>query len=169
MIRRLLLLAVLLLAGAPVLAAGTLTPLYDRPPAPDFTLRDLDGKTVRLADFRGQVLVVNFWATWCPPCRKEMPSIERGARWLERFGGRFIAINMGEKPEAVRRYLEKQPLELRILLDPGGVTAGDWGVQGLPVTFVVDPQGRIAYKAMGTREWDDPLLLVPIRALGAER
>ena len=160
-------LILLLLFSGGTLAAGTLTPVDDRPPAPDFTLDDMAGNPVRLADFRGQVLVVNFWATWCPPCRKEMPSIEKGARWLARFNGRFIAINMGEKPAAIRRYLKDQPLDLQILLDPDARTAGDWGVEGLPVTFVVDPEGRIAYKALGAREWDDPTLLVPIRAVGA--
>ena len=169
MIRSLFLCAALLLGSGPALAATTLTPVYDRPPAPDFTLTDLDGNQVTLKQFRGQVLVVNFWATWCPPCRKEMPALERGARWLERFNGRVVTINMGEKPEAVRRYLKQQPLQLQILLDPGGRTAGEWGVQGLPVTFVVDPEGRIAYKAIGAREWDDPLLLVPIRALGPDQ
>jgi len=157
----------LLLIGGSSLAAATLTPVYERPPAPDFSLQDMAGNPVGLADFRGQVLVVNFWATWCPPCRKEMPSIEKGARWLERFNGRFIAINMGEKPEAIRRFLKNQPLDLQILLDPNADTAADWGVEGLPVTFVVDPEGRIVYKALGAREWDDPRLLVPIRAVGA--
>jgi len=159
----------LLLFSGSSLAASTLTPLYDRPPAPDFNLADMDGNPVSLGDFRGQVLVINFWATWCPPCRKEMASIEKGAKWLARFNGHFITINMGEKPAAIQRYLKKQPVDLPILLDPDGKTAADWGVQGLPVTYVVDPEGRIAYKAIGAREWDDPKLLVPIRSLGLDQ
>ena len=158
----------LLLVFADVSAGtNTLSPSDGR--APDFVLSDIDGAQVRLDDFRGKVLVVNFWAVWCKPCREEMPSLDRGSRWLERFNGSIITINMGDSPEMIRRFLEKNPVDLPILLDADAEISTNWGVTGLPTTFVVDPEGRIAYRAMGPREWDDPALLVPIRAVGLKR
>lgn len=167
-ILKLCFLLLLLLSGRPALAAQTLVPMEQRPKAPEFTLSDTQGNRVNLSDFQGKPLVVNFWASWCPPCRREMPSIERGAKWLARFGARFITINMGERPEAVQRFLESSGFSLPVLLDQDIEVSTSWGVEGLPVTYVVDPQGRFAYKAVGPREWDDPVLLVPIRALGSQ-
>ena len=156
-------LLLLIVTGVP--AVQRLVPLDPKPQAPDFTLSDSQGNSVSLSDFQGAPLVVNFWASWCPPCRREMPSMERGAEWLRGFGARFITVNMGEDPDAVRRFLEKQGFSLPVLLDQDGTVASNWGVNGLPVTFVLDPAGRIAYQALGPREWDDPVLLVPVRAL----
>ncbi len=119
-----------------------------------------------LSDFHGKVLVINFWATNCAPCREEMPSLERAAKWLGRFNSRLISINVGEKRELVEEYLKTAPVSFPVLLDPDTSTAKEWGVYGYPATFVIDPEGRIAYRAMSRREWDDPMLLVPIRALG---
>ncbi|MCP3871516.1 MAG: TlpA family protein disulfide reductase [Gammaproteobacteria bacterium] len=155
----------LLCSSSTLAVAGgfTLSPLEGE--APGFELLDIDGNTVRLSDFRGQALVVNFWATWCLPCRQELPSMERGSRWLEKQGGRFVTINMGEKPEAIQRFLKRSPIDLPMLLDPDIEISTQWGVTGLPATFVVDPEGRFAFKVLGPREWDDPALLVPIRAL----
>ena len=167
LVRFLLFFALLLVFTAVSAGTNTLSPSDGI--APDFLLPDIDGAQVRLDDFRGKVLVVNFWAVWCKPCREEMPSLERGSRWLERFDGRIITINMGDSPEMIRRFLEKNPVNLPILLDADAEISANWGVTGLPTTFVVDPEGRIAYRAMGPREWDDPALLVPIRALGLDR
>jgi peroxiredoxin len=165
----LLALALLLFCSQAGFAKRTLTPVEARPPAPEFTLPDRDGNLFRLSDFRGQVLVVNFWASWCPACIEEMPSIQRGADWLKRFNGRFIAVNVGESPPSVAAFLEKLDLNIPVLFDTQLATAERWNVAQLPVTFVVDPAGRIAYRALGARQWDDPTLLVPIRALGMER
>ena len=166
LVRSLLCFALLLAFAAVSAGTNTLSPSDGR--APNFLLPDIDGTQVRLEDFRGKVLVVNFWAVWCKPCREEMPSLERGSRWLERFNGRVITINMGDSPEMIRRFLEKNPVDLPILLDADAETSTNWGVTVLPMTFVVDPEGRLAYRVIGPREWDDPALLVPIRALGFE-
>lgn len=104
-----------------------------------------------------------------PPCLEEMPSIERGAQWLAKYNGHFVAINFGEQPEAVAEFLKDLPLGIRVLLDSTGTVAAAWGVNRLPVTFVIDPEGRIAYLALGARDWSQPALLVPIRALGLDR
>ncbi len=167
LVRSLLCFGLLLVFAAVSAGTNTLSPSDGE--APDFLLPEIGGTQVRLEDFRGKVLVVNFWAVWCKPCREEMPSLERGSRWLERFDGRVITINMGDSPEMIRRFLEKNPVNLPILLDADAETSTNWGVTGLPMTFVVDPEGRLAYRVMGPREWDDPALLVPIRSLGLEK
>ena len=163
------LLCSLLLTASPLYAARLLSLVEQHPPAPDFTLMDVSGKPVSLVDFRGRVLVINFWATWCPSCRQEMPSLERAAAWLKQYDAELIAINVGEKAKQVKRYLAEEPVDFPILLDRDMKVATDWDAMRLPVTYVVDPEGRIVYRALGSREWDAPELLVPIRGLGLPR
>lgn len=165
----LLLLICLLLGAGPLQAARLLSLVEDRPIAPDFTLNDVQGKPVSLADFRGRVLVINFWATWCPSCRKEMPSLERAAEWLKQYDAALIGVNVGEGLKQVNRYLAEEPVDFPILLDPDMKMSTEWDATRLPVTYVVDPEGRIVYRALGSREWDAPELLVPIRSLGQTR
>lgn len=108
MMHRCLLLLLLLMATVgDLLFAGqqTLTPIYERPVAPPLFLPDLDGKTISLTDYQGEVMVVNFWTSWCPACVQEMVSMQRETEWLARFKGRFIAVNMGEAPEDVAQFL----------------------------------------------------------------
>ncbi|WP_260293432.1 peroxiredoxin family protein [Sedimenticola hydrogenitrophicus] len=160
----------MLLTVAGSASAGRLLTLIDEPTeAPAFALQDTRGNRVSLADYRGKVLVVNFWATWCPPCRKEMPSLNRAAAWLNKYGVELIAINVGERADQVEKFLQEVPLDFPVLLDPDTAVSSRWDAMRLPVTYVVDPQGRIVYRALGSREWDAPELLVPIRALGLPR
>ena len=142
-----------------------LTALEDRPLAPDFELKDLDGNSHQLSDYRGKVLIINFWATWCPPCREEMPSMQRAWQKLEPEGIRLLAINVGEDEDTIFQFTANYPVEFPLLMDLDSTVIGEWPVRGLPTTFVVDPQGRLAYRAVGGREWDDEELLAPVRAL----
>lgn len=153
-----------LLASAGPKSQG-LAPVEERPPAPDFSLEDMDGEVYRLSDFRGQPVIVNFWATWCPPCRKEMPSMQRAWEQLREEGVEMLAINVGETPDTVFRFTADYPVEFPLLLDLDSAVTEAWPIRGLPSTFVVDPEGRIAYQAIGGREWDDPALLAPVREL----
>lgn len=159
-----------LLTASGVLFAGgqTLIPVYQRPPAPDLSLPDLYGKTITLSDFQGEVVVVNFWASWCPPCVNEMQSMQRGAEWLEKHRGRFVAVNMGEEREIVARFLAERDFDIPVLLDKDEKISALWGIRRLPATYVVDTKGRVAYQALGARRWDDPALLVPLRSLAME-
>jgi len=126
-----------------------LTEVPGKPPAPDFELSDLDGK----------------WATWCPPCREEMPSMERAWQKMKDEGMMMIAINVGEDEDTIFQFTANYPVTFPLLLDQESEVVGPWGVRGLPTTYVVDPQGRVVYRAIGGREWDDPALLDKVRAL----
>ena len=162
-------LTLFLLLFASITFAGSsgdgLVPLPKKPKAPDFETMDLEGNTHRLSDYRGQVVIVNFWATWCPPCRAEMPSMQRAWEALRPEGVVLLAVNMGEKREAVAEFLENNLIDFPLLLDGGMVVSSGWPVQGLPTTYVVDPQGRAVYAAAGMREWDAPVVLGQIRSL----
>ena len=107
------------------------------------------------------MVVVNFWATWCPPCRREMPSLERLDRATADEEVVVLAVNVGEDRDAVAAFVATldPPPGFPILLDEHLVTSGPWRVQGLPTTVVVAPDGRIAYRAIGGREFDHPDLV----------
>jgi peroxiredoxin len=146
-------------------AAESMTPLDGKAPAPDFTLPDVDGNAVRLSDFRGKVVIVNFWATWCPPCRFEMPSLQRAWEKLKDDGGVVIAVHVGGKEDEVWQFMSSYDLSFPIVLDTDSSVIKAWPVKGLPTTLVVDPEGLIRYRAIGGREWDDPAILDAVRAL----
>ena len=145
----------------------TMTAVPDKPAAPDFALKDADGRLHRLSESRGKVVMVNFWATWCPPCRREMPSMQRA--WEKLQGGNFemYAVNVGEDEDTIFGFTFSTGVELTfpILLDRDAHVIKAWPVVALPTSFVIDPQGRIVYRAVGGREWDDPQLLRQIRKL----
>lgn len=146
-------------------AGRGLTKLADTPQAPEFVLRDLDGNQHRLSDYRGQVVIINFWATWCPPCREEMPSMQCAWESLKNDGIHMLAINVGEDEDTIFQFTANYPVDFPLLMDSDSGVINQWPVRGLPTTFVVDPKGRISYRAIGGREWDDPALLSLVRAL----
>jgi peroxiredoxin len=150
-----------------VSAGEGLTELKDRPLAADFQLVDREGKVWRLSDLRGKPLLINFWATWCPPCRREMPSMERAWQQLQQEGIWLLAVNVGEDPATVREFVTRYPVSFPILFDRNSRVSEAWQVPGLPVTWLVDSEGRLVYRAIGHREWDDPALLAALRGLAA--
>ncbi|HEY5720082.1 MAG TPA: TlpA disulfide reductase family protein [Gammaproteobacteria bacterium] len=158
------LLPLLLLLFTPPLAAWEFQP-YAGGEAPPFTLEDLDGREHTLAQYRGKVLVVNFWATWCPPCVAEMPSLDRLQQALAGTPFQVLALNAGDEPFDVAMFLRRVPVEVPILLDENLVVQAAWGVKLLPTTLVVDPGGRIVYRETGEREWDHPQAVAALRAL----
>jgi peroxiredoxin len=149
--------------------AGLLSPVEDRPEAPEFELQGPDGETYRLSQWRGQPVIVNFWATWCPPCRAEMPSMQRAWEQLQAEGVQLIAINVGEEVGEIQAFLEQAPVSFPLPMDADMRVSQAWPMTGLPTTFVVDADGRLAYKAQGEREWDDPALLDLVRALRSQQ
>ena len=149
--------AALAALAATVAVAHAAQPLRDwsGKPTPPLALHDLAGKPVDLAALRGRVVLVNFWATWCEPCTAEMPSIARLRAKLAAKPFDVLAVNYGESPEKIRAFLRKEKLEVHVLLDPDQKAADAWGAKGLPMSFLVDPDGRIRYWAFGERDWTD--------------
>ena len=120
-------------------------------PAIDFALKDLQGRTVKLSDQKGKVVFLNFWATWCPPCREEMPSIER---LHDRVNGKdFIILAVSLDQSDIRSFVQKGNYTFKILLDPKGDIGRQYGVTGIPTTFIIDKNGIIKQKAVGSRDW----------------
>jgi len=145
-----------LLLGAAALPARA--ELLTRSPAeimaPQMELERLDGGRFALAARAGKVTVVNFWALWCAPCKVEMPELAALQRRLAEAGIAVVAVNLGDDRARVRQFIEENDLDdLTVVLDHGSDVAGDWHVGALPVTYVVDPAGRIAYAALGIRSW----------------
>ena len=122
-------------------------------PAPALELRSLDGHVHRLADYNGNVVLVNFWATWCEPCRDEMPSIQRLKEKLAGRGFVVLAINLDEPEARIRKFLSPLKLEFTFLLDPGKKAARAWDARILPASFVLGPDGRIRYSLVGELDW----------------
>jgi len=142
-----------------------LTPIAERPAAPDFDLKDPDDRPQRLADYRGKAVILNFWATWCPPCREEMPSMQRAHEAVADDGIAVIAINVGEDADTINQFLADTPVAFPLPMDLDSRVVQSYPVRGLPTTFVIDPEGRLTYVATGGREWDDPKILDQVRAL----
>ncbi len=147
-----------------------LTPVSPPLEAPPLKLNDINGEDIDLAALRGEVVVVNFWATWCPPCRREMPSLERLNQTYSDKGIKVLAVDVGEDPETVSPFLESmQPKPtFPILFDTDSNAVTAWRIKGMPTTFVVDPQGRIAYMAVGAREFDHPQLVQKLLELKSQ-
>jgi len=123
--------------------------------APEFRLRDLQGKTISLSQFKGKVVLLNFWATWCGPCRIEMPAMERLYRSLSRKDFEILAVSTDPQGTAVTRPFQRDMgLTFPILHDPDMRTGLTYGARTLPLSFMVDRQGVIRKKIFGARDWD---------------
>jgi thiol-disulfide isomerase/thioredoxin len=124
--------------------------------APQIALRKLDGTNADLSSERGKVVLVNFWATWCVPCREEMPSIERLRASLEGRPFVVLAVNLAEPESRIRKFLETVPGRFTVLLDRDGQSARAWQARVLPATYIVGPDGRVRYRHVGELDWSKP-------------
>ena len=124
-------------------------------PAPDFALRDLDGNAVRLSAIRGERVIISFWATWCPPCRVEMPALDRVDREYRGRGVTVLAVNQMEVRETVVAFRSELSLGLKLLLDSQGETARLYRVYSLPTTAFVDSDGMVEEVHSGALSYDD--------------
>jgi thiol-disulfide isomerase/thioredoxin len=129
---------------------------------------DVEGNAIDLKDMKGRVLVVNFWATWCEPCRDEMPSLQRLRTKLEGQPFDVVTVNFGESREKISQFLGREKVALPVLLDPDRETAKEWGVGGLPMTFLIDADGRVRYSVFGERDWSGGDSLAHVEKLLAE-
>jgi len=121
--------------------------------APDFTLKDLKGNQVTLKNLKGRVVFLNFWATWCPPCRVEMPSMERLYQELKDKGLVMLAVDMQESEKLVKEFFKEFNLSFTALLDLDGDISFLYGIRGIPTTYIIDREGKIFGKAVGPRDW----------------
>ena len=148
--------------------AKELKPIEARAPMSQLKLPDLAGKIHGLADYKGKVVLVNFWATWCPPCRAEMPSMQR---LKERMAGKpfaILAVDMAETKTEIRDFLkELKPtkIDFTILLDRDGQTIKDWRVAVFPTSYIIDAEGKLRYSLLGSIEWDEEDTFKKIEAL----
>ena len=125
-------------------------------PTPALELRDLSGRAHRLADYRGKVVLVNFWATWCAPCRDEMPSIQRLRQSLDGRPFAVLAVNLAEPVSRIEKFLAQTPLDFPILLDADTSAAKAWKARFLPASYLVDTEGRVRYAHYGELDWAGP-------------
>lgn len=130
-------------------------PRPGRVEAPDFLLRTLDGQNRSLRQDRGKIVLMNFWATWCPPCIREMPAMQRLYDKFRTRGLEIVAVSVDQgNPDAVRKFAEDMKLNFPIVLDPDQTTKQAYQVRALPTTYLIDRKGRVVAVGMGAREWD---------------
>ena len=134
--------------------------------APNFTLPDLNGKMVSLADYRGRVILLNIWATWCAPCVEEMPSMEKLHQELKNENFVILAASIDESgADVVRPFMKKHKLNFPALIDSAGILTRLYGTSGVPESFIIDKQGRILEEIIGPRNWFAPGALSYFRSL----
>lgn len=131
--------------------------------APAFMLRRIDGETRGRHDYRGRVVLLNFWGSWCPPCREEFPSLQRLQQALGGSDFTVLAIAVADSEAAVTQFLQGRAAGFDVLLDEERKTAGDYRAAGVPVTYLLDRQGRLLAGKTGPQHWDSPAMQHLIR------
>jgi len=157
--------AIICLAIAQVANSRELSPYTAQPATATFDLPDLNGQQHKLDDYRGQVVLVNFWASWCPPCIQEMPVLERLKQKLTDLPFEILAVNVGEPKYRVWKFAKLIGFGLPVLLDTRKDTFNSWGVSVLPTSFLLDRQGRIRYRVQGDIEWESEDVVALIETL----
>lgn len=167
-IQKMLLMA-LLWSGNQSMAAEWLEPLEKGHEAAGFELKDLEGKTHSLSDYKGKVLLVNFWASWCNSCIREFPSLERLSRGMDTRRFALLAVNAREGKGTVQRYGRLQDAGIQILMDRDGKVTDNWGVNVYPTSFIVDANGNILGNVIGETDWDSEDKHTYIKSLFADK
>jgi len=118
-------------------------------PAPDVALQDGDGRTLHVAEYKGKVLLVDFWASWCPPCKASFPALDAFYREYQARGFEVLAVNLDERRRDADGFLKDHPHQMTVVFDPKGASPVAFGVKGMPSSFVIDKGGNIRFTHMG--------------------
>ena len=164
MIKRFILLAIIFSISG-IVSSANLKPYTGKGKIPDLKLYDLQGKQHSLDDYKGHVVLVQFWATYCTPCRKEMPSMNKLMKKMAGVPFKILAVDMGEEKEEVERFVNEVKPEFTILMDSSGKSISDWRVFAAPSNFIIDSEGNIKYTLFGGVEWDSDEMVQRLKAL----
>jgi peroxiredoxin len=133
-----------------------LQPMKDTAPTPDFSLTNAEGKKISLKDFRGKILFLNFWATWCEPCRDEMPAMEKLYQEFRDKNFTVLAVNVKDRRQEALAFVKELKLTYPIAFDPNAEVASLYGAWGLPTTYIIGPKGEGLARGWGPAEWHSP-------------
>lgn len=165
---RLALLACLLAGTTAHAGPPELKPWTGANPPPQIELKTLEGQPFRLEQLRGKVVLVNFWATWCEPCVKEMPSMQKLRTQLEGEPFEIVAVNLQESESRIRAFLQEVPVTFPIVRDADGAVTQAWRAHAFPSSYLLDAEGRIRYALAGAIDWSSPEALRVVRELWPE-
>ena len=138
--------------------------------SPDFTLPAVDTGSstpspIHLRELRGHVVLVNFWATWCPPCVEETPSLEAFSNKMRQLGVEVIGVSVDQDPETLKKFISDHRLTFPIARDPDQIVSSKFGTRMFPETYILDRDGRVAEKIIGAKDWEDPLMVSFVESL----
>ena len=138
------------------MAAAGLQAIKEETAIIDFELKDLDGNNIKLSSIKGKVVLLNFWATWCPPCRAEMPSMQKLYDKFKDKGLELLAVNLQEDLQVVKDFADNSGFTFPILLDSNGEVGGIYGARSIPTTYIIDKKGNVIAGAVGGKDWYSP-------------
>ena len=161
--RKILFMALLVFSGQ--LFATELKPFTADIKTPALVLQDLQGKTHNLDDYKGKIVLLQFWATYCGPCRKEMPSMNIMMKKMGDTPFKILAVNMGESKQEVEKFVSEVKPAFTILMDKEGKSIADWRVFAVPSNFIIGPKGKIRYTLFGGVEWNSDELIAKLKKL----
>ena len=136
--------------------------------SPEIELPDIQGRQHTLTDYRGNIVLVQFWATYCAPCRTEMPTMNRLIKKMRGRPFKIVTVNMAESPAQVRQFLQEVPVDFPVLMDSDGSTLSRWKVFAAPANFILDKQGKIIFTLYGAIEWDSDEMVGRLNAMTEE-
>lgn len=137
----------------------------DTLPSIDFELMNLQGNLEALSDYRGKVVFLNFWATWCGPCQSEMPAMENVYNELKDEGFVILAVDLAEDKDTVAKFISERNLTFPVLLDTSGKIGGIYEARSIPTTYIIDREGNILGRAVGVRPWEDESFMTLFRQI----
>lgn len=148
-----------------VSSSGTLKPYKGDLSSPEFSLKDMQGNTRSLSDYQGNIVLLQFWATYCTPCRKEMPTMNNLIKKMQGQPFKILTVNMAEPKQAVEKFLNEVPVDFPVLLDSDGAILSQWKVFAAPANFILDKKGNIIFTLYGGIEWDSDEIVKNLSAL----